>query len=64
MAFDVEAVSVRRLIAELDGRFPGLGAYIDSRMAIAVDGEIHQDAGAVPLTPGSEVYLIPKIGGG
>jgi hypothetical protein len=33
-------------------------------MAIAVDGEIHQDAGAIPLTPASEVFLIPRIGGG
>jgi molybdopterin converting factor small subunit len=62
--FDVEAVTVRRLIAELDARYPGFGAYIDKRMAISIDGEIHQDAGAVALTPTSEVYLIPRIGGG
>jgi len=62
--FDVEADTVRRLIAALDRRFPGLGEHIDRRMAIAIDGEIHQDAGAVPLSPESEVYLIPRIGGG
>jgi len=33
-------------------------------MAIAVDGEIHQDAYDVQLKPGSEIVLIPKIGGG
>jgi len=64
MAFDVEAGTVRRLIAELDARYPGFGAYIDKRMAISIDGEIHQDAGAVALTPDSEIYLIPRIGGG
>ena len=63
-AFEVQAVTVRRLIAELDARYPGFGAYIDKRMAISIDGEIHQDAGAVALTPNSEVYLIPRIGGG
>jgi len=61
---DIEADNVRRLIEAIDARFPGSGAYIDKRMAIAVDGEIHQDAGAIPLTPASEVCLIPRIGGG
>jgi molybdopterin converting factor small subunit len=63
-AFDVEADTVRRLIAELDARYPGFGEFIDRRMAISIDGVIHQDAGHVPLTPASEVYLIPRIGGG
>lgn len=63
-AFDVEATTVGRLIAELDRRYPGLGEHIERRMAVAIDGEIHQDAHAAPLTADSEVYLIPKIGGG
>jgi molybdopterin converting factor small subunit len=62
--FDVSADTVRRMILELDARFPGLGEHIDRRMAIAIDGEIHQDAYAAPLAPDSEVYLIPRIGGG
>lgn len=62
--FDVEADSVRRLISELDRRFPGLGEHVEENMAIAIDGEIHQDALGSPLAPGSEVVLIPKISGG
>ncbi len=62
--FDIEADNVRRMIAAIDRRFPGLGAHIDRRMAIAIDGEIHQDAGEAALSPASEVYLIPRIGGG
>ena len=62
--FDVAATSVRRLILELDQRFPGFGDYVDRRMAIAIDGEIHQDALFAPLAPDSEVFLIPRIGGG
>lgn len=62
--FNVEADSVRRMIVELDRRYPGLGDHIERRMAIAIDGEIHQDALFAPLTPHSEVYLIQKIGGG
>jgi len=62
--FDVEANTVRRLITELDRRFPGLGHQIDEGMAIAIDGEIFQDAYLEKLSPDSEIVLIPKIGGG
>jgi molybdopterin synthase sulfur carrier subunit len=62
--FDVEANTFRRLILELDRRFPGLGEQIEEGMAVAVDGEIYQDAYQVPFKPDSEIYLIPKIGGG
>lgn len=62
--FEVEADTVRRMIAELDRRFPGLGRQIDESMAVAIDGEIFQDAYLARLEPGSEVVLIPKIGGG
>jgi len=62
--FDVEANTVRRMIAELDQRYPGLGHQIDEGMAIAIDGEIYQDAYMAQLNPDSEVVLIPKIGGG
>ena len=63
-AFEIEAVTVRELITALDKRFPGLGDFIDKRMAFAIDGEIHQDAWFSAIGPASEVYLIPKIGGG
>lgn len=62
--FEVEAPTVKAMIAELDARYPGLGAFVDRRMAFAIDGEIHQDAWFSPIGPKSEVYLIPKIGGG
>jgi molybdopterin converting factor small subunit len=62
--FDVEANTVGRMIAELDRRYPGLGRQIDEGMAVAIDGEIYQDAYQAPLKPDSEIVLIPKIGGG
>ena len=61
---DVEADTFRRLILELDQRFPGLGRQIEESMAIAIDGEIYQDAYHAQLKPESEIWLIPKIGGG
>ena len=62
--FDVEANTVRRMITELERRFPGLGHQIDEGMAVAIDGVIYQDAYQTQLKPDSEVVLIPKIGGG
>lgn len=62
--FDIEADTVRRMITELDRRFPGLGNQIDEGMAVAIDGEIYQDAWQASLGPDSEIVLIPKIGGG
>ncbi len=62
--FEVEADTVRTLIDRLDARFPGLGEFIDRRMAVAIDGEIHQDAWFSPIAADSEVFLIPRIGGG
>ena len=61
---EVEADTVRRLILELDRRYPGLGKQVEDSMAIAIDGEIYQDAYAAPLKADSEIYLIPKIAGG
>jgi molybdopterin converting factor small subunit len=62
--FEVEANTVRRMIVELERRFPGLGHQIDEGMAVAIDGEIFQDAYMAQLKPDSEIVLIPKIGGG
>jgi molybdopterin synthase sulfur carrier subunit len=62
--FEVEATTFRRLVLELERRHPGLGRQVEESMAVAIDGEIFQDAYAAELRPGSEVVLIPKIGGG
>lgn len=62
--FEVEATTFRRLVLELEQRFPGLGKQVEEGMAIAIDGEIFQDHYGAQLKPGSEIVLIPKIGGG
>ena len=61
---EVAATTFRRLVLELDQRFPGLGKQVEEGMAVAIDGEIFQDAYAAQLRPESEIVLIPKIGGG
>ena len=62
--FKVQATSFRRLVTELDQMCPGLGHQVEEGMAVAIDGEIFQDAYSVELRPDSEIFLIPKIAGG
>ena len=62
--FDIDAPDVRSLLRALEARFPGLGQLVDEGMAIAIDGEVHQDALYERLHPDSEVVLIPRIGAG
>jgi len=63
-AFEVEARTVRALMRELETRFPGLGEFVEDQMALAIDGEIFQDALAAEIGADSEIVLIPKISGG
>jgi molybdopterin converting factor small subunit len=62
--FDVAPGNVAAFLRELEARWPGLGDYVGARMAIAIDGEIFQDADGAAIGETSEVCLIPKIGGG
>lgn len=60
----VTATTFRALVRELDAKFPGLGKQVEDSMAIAIDGEIFQDAYGARFGEDSEVVLIPKIAGG
>ena len=37
---EIEATSVRSLVAELDTQFPGIADTLDSGFALAIDGEV------------------------
>jgi hypothetical protein len=61
---EIEARDVRQLLRELGTRFPELAPHLESGYAIAIDGEIFQDAWFAPIRPDSEVHLVPAIRGG
>ena len=63
-AADIQASNVRDLLARLGERYPALARHLDEGVALAIDGEIHQDALFAAVGPESEVYLMPKIAGG
>lgn len=60
---DVEAGNFRVLLEQLEARFPGSRKAL-ARSAVAIDGQIYQDAFLEPLEPGSEVFFMQRIEGG
>jgi molybdopterin synthase sulfur carrier subunit len=61
---DVEAATVRQLFARLSDKFPGLGPHLEKGSAVAIDGQIYQDALFQPIGPDSDVHILPQIAGG
>jgi sulfur-carrier protein len=59
----IEAPRVRELLDELTARFPDLSVHLET-MAVAIDGQIYNDADYQSLEPGTEIYLVPRISGG
>ena len=61
---EVDAATVRELIAELDRRFPGVGELLSSGTAVAIDGEIMSEATYEPVPEDAEVHFLPAVSGG
>jgi molybdopterin converting factor small subunit len=61
---EVEASDVRQLLRVLGERYPALAPHLESGYAVAIDGEIFQDAWFAPIRQDSEVHLVPAIRGG
>ena len=61
---EIAGATVRQLIRGLEARYPGLGERLETGVAVAIDGEIHQNAFLEPVRADSEVCFIPAIEGG
>ena len=62
--FELEVSNIRQLLRLLGERHPALAPHLKEGVAVAIDGEIYQDAWLEPIRPESEVHVIPKIAGG
>ena len=60
---ELEAANVKQLIAKLEARFPGIGPLLESS-AVAINGEIVNDAAYEPVPAGAEIYFVVKAAGG
>jgi molybdopterin synthase sulfur carrier subunit len=66
----VEGGSLRRVIAEIEGKYPGFhdrcvtGSYLTPGLAVSIDGEMSTLGLYAKVGPDSEVHFVPAIGGG
>lgn len=61
---EVEATTVRRLIKQLDERFPGMGERLSEGTSVSINGDIIPDALYEELPEGAEVHFLPTLAGG
>ena len=70
VAINIDAGSVRHVIAELDARFPGVAARLcedgdlKPGLTVAVDGHVSSIGLLQKVGETSEVHFLPAIGGG
>ena len=62
--FHLPVRSVQQLFRQLGDLHPALAPHPESGVAVAIDGQIYQDALFEPIGADSEVYLLPQIAGG
>ena len=60
---ETTAENYRDLLRELTERWPELAETLD-KSAVAIDGQIYQDAFLEVITPESEVFFMARIEGG
>lgn len=63
-ALELDVGTVRDLFRELGQRFPAMAPHLEQGVAVAIDGQIYQDALFQAIGEDSEVHVIPQIGGG
>ena len=62
--FHLSATSVQQLFRKLGELHPALAPHLETGVAVAIDGQIFQDALLEPIGTDSEVFLLPQIAGG
>jgi len=61
---DVDAADVRKLFKALSAQFPDLAPHLEEGLAVAIAGQIYQDAWLEPIGTESSVQILPQIAGG
>jgi len=61
---EVTAGNVHQLFQRLGEKFPALLPHLETGSAVAIDGQIYQDALLQEIGPDSDVHILPQIAGG
>ncbi len=62
--FEVDAKNIHQLLSNLGKQYPELKPHLGKGSAVSIDGTIYRDNWFQPISPGSEVYIIPRLAGG
>jgi sulfur-carrier protein len=62
--FHLPARSVQQLFRQLEALHPAIAPHLESGVAVAIDGQIYQDALFQEIAPDSDVHILPQIAGG
>ena len=62
--FHLPARSVQQLFRQLEALHPAIAPHLERGVAVAIDGQIYQDALFEAIGADSEVFLMPAIAGG
>ena len=60
---EVECKNFRALVRVLNEKWPGIDEVLQ-KTAVAIDGQIYQDAWLEPIGPNAEVFFMHRIEGG
>lgn len=63
-ALDVDAANIKQLFRKLAEEFPEIGPHLEEGLAVAIDGQIYQDALLQEIGAEAEVHILPQIAGG
>jgi molybdopterin synthase sulfur carrier subunit len=69
-SIEVQATSVRQVVAALEEQFPGISARLcvgdalSPALQVSVDGQMSTRGLTAKVKPKSEVHFVPAIGGG
>jgi len=63
-AVELEAETIRDLLAALSTAHPGVAPFLKAGIAVSIDGVIYQNSPGQAIPGGAEVYLLPRLRGG
>jgi molybdopterin converting factor small subunit len=61
---DIDAATVNQLFSRLGREYPALAPHLEKGLAVAIDGQIYQDALFQEIGADSDVHILPQIAGG
>jgi len=61
---EVEAGNLGELLDRLAQTYPAIQPQLERGVSVVIDGLVYNDSWFTPITPDSEVVLLPRIVGG